>query len=209
VHRARGVNVSDREGFFAGDDPFAIARAWLDTARASEPRDPDAAALATVDAEGLPNVRVVLMRGFEANGFVFYTNYQSAKGQEIDATGRAAFVIHWKSLGRQIRARGPVARVTDAESDAYFAARPGPSRVGAWASRQSQPLAARSHLEAEIARFGELYSDDAPRPSYWGGYRLTPVEMEFWDDGAYRLHDRFRWRRSSPEQPWEVVRLNP
>ncbi len=201
--------MSDREGIFAGDDPFAIAASWLEDARASEPSDPDAAALATVDADGMPNVRVVLIRGFETDGFTFFTNYESAKGHEIAATGKAGFVIHWKSLGRQIRVRGPIAKVSEKESDAYFAERPGPSRVGAWASEQSQPLDDRATLEARIAELNERFKDAAPRPNHWGGYRIRPVEMEFWADGAYRLHDRFRWARSTPESAWKVARLNP
>jgi pyridoxamine 5'-phosphate oxidase len=199
----------EREGIFAGDDPFTLARAWMDDAVGAEPNDPDAAALSTVDAAGLPNVRTVLMRGFEPDGFVFYTNYSSAKGRELDSAGKAAFVIHWKSLRRQIRARGPVARIAPEQSDAYFSARPLQSRVGAWASRQSQPLDSRATLQDAVAEFTETLGDAPPRPDHWGGYRITPLEIEFWADGDYRLHDRFRWTRSTVTAPWDVTRLFP
>ena len=198
-----------RSGIFEGEDPFAIARRWLDEARTQEPNDPDAAALATIDADGLPNVRVVLMRGFEPDAFVFYTNRDSAKGRELDGAGKAAFVIHWKSLRRQIRARGPVSRVGDALADAYFESRPSQSRIGAWASQQSRPLASREAMLAEVDHLSAELGAAPPRPPYWGGYRIHPVEIEFWADGAFRLHDRFRWSRESPAQPWDVRRLNP
>lgn len=198
-----------RSGIFEGEDPFAIARRWLDEARAQEPNDPDAAALATVDPYGLPNVRVVLMRGFEPDAFVFYTNRDSAKGRELDAAGKAAFVIHWKSLRRQIRARGTVSRVSDDLADAYFASRPPQSRVGAWASQQSRPLDSREAMLAEVDRLSAELGETPPRPPHWGGYRIHPVEIEFWADGAFRLHDRFRWTRSGPGSPWEVDRLWP
>ena len=198
-----------RSGIFEGEDPFAIARRWLDEARAQEPNDPDAAALATVDADGLPNVRVVLMRGFEPDAFVFYTNRDSAKGRELDGAGKAAFVIHWKSLRRQIRARGTVSRVSDDLADAYFASRPPQSRVGAWASQQSRPLDSRETMVAEVERLAAELGETPPRPPHWGGYRIHPVEIEFWADGAFRLHDRFRWTRSGPGSPWEVDRLWP
>ena len=198
-----------RSGIFEGEDPFAIARRWLDEARAQEPNDPDAAALATVDADGLPNVRVVLMRGFEPDAFVFYTNRDSAKGRELDGAGKAAFVIHWKSLRRQIRARGTVSRVSDDLADAYFASRPPQSRVGAWASQQSRPLDSREAMLAEVDRLSAELGETPPRPPHWGGYRIHPVEIEFWADGAFRLHDRFRWTRSGPGSPWEVDRLWP
>lgn len=198
-----------RSDIFVGDDPFAIARDWLDAARSQEPNDPDAAALATVDADGMPNVRVVLMRGFEPDAFVFYTNYHSAKGHELDGAGKAAFVIHWKSLRRQIRVRGPVSQVAPEMSEAYFHARPLQSRIGAWASQQSQPLESRELMVAEVARLGAELGEAPPRPPHWGGYRITPVEIEFWCDGAFRLHDRFRWTRPDPETPWKVERLWP
>jgi len=198
-----------RGGIFSGEDPFALARAWLAEAEASEPNDPNAIALATVDAAGLPNVRMVLLKEIEATGFVFYTNYTSAKAQEVEAAGMAAFVMHWKSLRRQIRVRGTVERVEDSLADAYFASRSLQSRLGAWSSRQSQPLASRAGLMAEVARQTLRHGTNPPRPPFWGGYRITPLEIEFWADGAFRLHDRFRWRRESPDTPWQVARLSP
>ena len=198
-----------RSGIFAGDDPFAIARRWLDEAEATEPNDPNAVALATVDAEGRPNARMVLLKEIEPAGFVFYTNYGSVKATEIEATGQAAFVMHWKSLRRQIRVRGPVERVEGAAADAYFASRSLQSRLGAWASRQSQPLASRGALMAEVARQTARRGANPPRPPFWGGYRINPYEIEFWADGAFRLHDRFRWTRDAVSLPWKVTRLSP
>lgn len=201
--------MTDRTGIFAGDDPFALARAWLAEAEASEPNDPDAIALGTVDASGLPNVRMVLLKAIEASGFVFYTNYGSRKAQEIDGAGAAAFCMHWKSLRRQVRARGPVTRVEGPEADAYFASRSLQSRLGAWASRQSQPLASRAALLAEVAKVTARFGTNPPRPAFWGGYRLVPLEMEFWADGPFRLHDRFRWSRTDLGASWTVERLSP
>ncbi len=206
---AGGDAGGDRGGIFAGDDPFAIARAWLAEAGTAEPNDPNAIALATVDAQGLPNVRMVLLKEIGAAEFVFYTNYGSAKGQEIAASGRAAFVMHWKSLRRQIRVRGEVRREDGPEADAYFASRSLRSRLGAWASRQSQPLSSRGALMAEVARITATKGPNPPRPPFWGGFAIVPSEIEFWADGAFRLHDRFRWRRESADQPWAVRRLSP
>jgi pyridoxamine 5'-phosphate oxidase len=203
------ARLADRGGKFAGDDPFAIARAWLAEAEASEPNDANAVALATVDAGGMPNVRMVLLKEIEANGFVFYTNYESVKAQEIAGAGKAAFVLHWKTLRRQIRARGAVTRVEGPQADAYFASRSRQSRLGAWASRQSRPLRSRAALMAELARVTAQKGFDPPRPPYWGGFRITPVEIEFWSDGMHRLHDRFRWTRPAPDGPWQIVRLSP
>lgn len=205
---------AERHGIFAGDDPFALARAWLAEAEASEPNDPNAIALATVDGQGLPNVRMVLLKDIEVEGgaegaFVFYTNYGSKKAQEIDAAGTAAFVLHWKSLRRQIRVRGHVTREEGPQADAYYASRSLKSRLGAWASRQSEPLSSREHLMAEVAKISVTHGLNPPRPSFWGGFRIRPVEIEFWADGAFRLHDRFRWVRSGPGNPWSVDRLNP
>ncbi|MBC7158334.1 MAG: pyridoxal 5'-phosphate synthase, partial [Rhodobacteraceae bacterium] len=168
--------MSDRSGIFAGDDPFAIARAWLAEAERLEPNDPNAIALATVDASGMPNVRMVLLKEIEADAFVFYTNYTSAKASEIDASGTAAFVLHWKSLRRQIRVRGHVSREDGPLADAYFASRSLKSRLGAWASRQSQPLSSRSHLMAEVAKVTATHGTRPPRLPFWGGYRIAPVE---------------------------------
>jgi pyridoxamine 5'-phosphate oxidase len=201
--------MADRAGPFAGDDPFAIARDWLAAAEATEPNDPSAMALATVGPDGLPNVRMVLLKAIEADAFVFYTNYESVKAGELDATGKAALVLHWKSLRRQIRARGTVARVAGPLADAYYRSRRLPSRLGAWASRQSRPLASRAALMAEVAKVTLARGIDPPRPPFWGGYRIVPVEIEFWADGAHRLHDRFRWTRPGAGAPWEIVRLSP
>ncbi|RME14599.1 MAG: pyridoxamine 5'-phosphate oxidase [Alphaproteobacteria bacterium] len=201
--------MGDRTGIFAGDDPFVIARRWLAEAGESEINDPNAIALATVDAEGMPNVRMVLLKEIEDDAFLFYTNYGSAKAAEIEQAGKAAFVMHWKSLRRQVRVRGLVSREDGAKADAYFASRALQSRLGAWASRQSQPLASRAALVAEVARLAPKLGLNPPRPPFWGGYRIRPLEIEFWADGAFRLHDRFRWRRAGLEAPWEVVRLNP
>ena len=199
----------DRTGIFAGEDPFAIARGWLAEAEASEINDPNAIALATVDSDGLPNVRMVLLKEIEANAFVFYTNYGSKKGRELEASGKAAFVMHWKSLRRQIRVRGLVSREEGPLADAYYASRSLKSRLGAWASQQSEPLSSRTALMAEVAKATAKHGANPKRPPFWGGFRLLPLEMEFWADGAFRLHDRFRWTRANDEIPWEIKRLNP
>lgn len=203
-----------RSGIFAGDDPYALARGWLAEAEKSEPRDANAVALATVDRNGLPNVRMVLLKEIEASqikgGFVFYTNAESAKGREIEAAGKAAMVLHWKSLNRQVRLRGPVERVSDAQADAYYHSRAYQSRIGAWASKQSRPLASRRALLAEVAKIAAKYPTKPPRPPHWVGFRIRPVEIEFWADGDFRLHDRFRWTRMKPDtDAWTVQRLNP
>lgn len=199
----------DRSGIFAGEDPFVIAKTWLTEAEASEPNDPNAIALATVDQDGLPNVRMVLLKDIEPAAFVFYTNYDSAKAREIDGAGKAAFVLHWKSLRRQIRVRGLVTRESGPAADAYYASRSLPSRLGAWASKQSSKLSSRGALMAEVARQTALHGSAPTRPPFWGGYRITPLEIEFWADGAYRLHDRFQWTRLSVENSWEINRLSP
>jgi pyridoxamine 5'-phosphate oxidase len=199
----------DRSGIFAGEDPFVIAQGWLAEAEKSEPNDPNAIALATVDADGLPNVRMVLLKEIEAAAFVFYTNYTSAKAREAEGAGKAAFVLHWKSLRRQIRVRGLVSREEGAQADAYYASRSLKSRLGAWASQQSQPLSSRGALMAEVARVTAEHGLNPRRPPFWGGFRIIPLEIEFWADGAFRLHDRFRWNRPTPENAWEIHRLNP
>ncbi len=199
----------DRSGIFAGDDPFAIARAWLAEAEPAEPNDPNAIALATVDSAGMPNVRMVLLKEIEADAFVFYTNYTSRKGQEIASSGTAAFVLHWKSLRRQIRVRGVTEREEGPKADEYYASRSLKSRLGAWASDQSQPLASRAALMAEVAKVTMEQGPMPKRPPFWGGIRIRPVEIEFWADGAFRLHDRFRWTRTDSDAAWEISRLNP
>ena len=190
-------------------DPFDQARAWLAEAEATEPNDPNAIALATVDADGLPNVRMVLLKEIEPAAFVFYTNYESRKGQEIAASGKAAFVMHWKSLARQIRVRGFVSREDGPKADAYYASRSLQSRLGAWASRQSQPLSSRAALMAEVTRVTATKGPNPDRPPFWGGFRIVPLEIEFWQDGAFRLHDRIRWERAAVESGWKTTRLNP
>jgi pyridoxamine 5'-phosphate oxidase len=201
--------MDNRSGKFAGDDPFEIARQWLAEAEAQEPNDPNAIALSTVDATGLPNVRMVLLKSIDPDSFVFYTNYESAKASELDSAGKAAFVMHWKSLRRQIRVRGLVTREDGPDADAYFASRSLKSRLGAWASRQSRPLSSRAALLAEVAKVTARHGTSPKRPPFWGGYRIAPLEIEFWADGEFRLHDRFVWRRASIERPWGVQRLNP
>ena len=201
--------MSDRTGLFAGDDPFAIARAWLAEAEQTEVNDPNAIALSTVDSDGLPNARMVLLKEIEAGAFVFYTNYGSAKAQEIDQAGKAAFVMHWKSLRRQIRVRGIVSREEGPQADEYYASRSLKSRLGAWASQQSRPLTSRGALMAEVAKITAQHGPTPKRPPFWGGYRITPLEIEFWADGAFRLHDRFRWSRQEVSGTWDVTRLNP
>lgn len=200
--------MSERSGIFAGDDPFVIARRWLAEAEDSELNDPNAIALATVDSDGMPNARMVLLKDIEDAAFVFYTNYGSRKGQEILASGKAAFVMHWKSLHRQIRVRGHVVKEDGPVADAYYQSRSLKSRLGAWASDQSQPLTSRSTLVAEVAKVTLQKGTSPERPPFWGGFRVTPVEIEFWADGAHRLHDRFRWSQNL-ETKWEVTRLNP
>ena len=199
----------DRTGIFAGDDPFALAQDWLTEAEATESNDPNAMALATVGADGLPNVRMVLLKEIEPAAFVFYTNYDSCKGQELAASGKAAFVLHWKSLRRQIRVRGLVSRTEGRQADEYYASRSLKSRLGAWASRQSEPLTSRSALLAEVAKVTLAHGTNPTRPPFWGGFRIVPLEVEFWADGAFRLHDRFQWSRQSIEEQWKIARLNP
>lgn len=201
--------MEKRSGLFAGDDPFEIARRWLAEAEPAEVNDPNAIALSTVDADGMPNARMVLLKEIEADAFVFYTNYESAKAQELDGAGKAAFVMHWKSLRRQVRARGLITREDGPKADAYYASRSLKSRLGAWASAQSRPLSSRAALMAEVAKITASKGPNPPRPPFWGGYRLTPLEIELWADGDFRLHDRFQWRRAAPDAPWSVTRLNP
>ena len=197
--------------FTAASEPFRLFEEWFAEAKASEPNDPNAMALATVDADGLPDVRMVLLNQRDARGFVFFTNTGSAKGRELAAVAKAAVVFHWKSLRRQVRVRGPVEMVSDAEADAYFATRPRLSQIGAWASQQSRPLEGRFALEAAVARTTAQYGVSAvPRPPHWTGYRIRPVQIEFWHDRPFRLHDRIVFRRDTPEaEGWDKARVYP
>ncbi|MBQ0750779.1 MAG: pyridoxamine 5'-phosphate oxidase [Roseovarius sp.] len=199
----------ERDGLFAGNDPFEIARSWLAEAEKSELNDPNAVALSTVDADGLPNVRMVLLKEISEDGFIFYTNYNSAKGRELTANPKAAMVLHWKSLRRQVRIRGMVSREEGTRADEYYASRSLKSRLGAWASEQSQPLDSRGTLMAKVAKITAQKGPNPPRPPFWGGFKIAPVEIEFWADGAFRLHDRFVWRRARVGESWKIQRLNP
>lgn len=209
VNIFQGMEMTEREGIFAGTDPFEIAARWLAEAEKTEVNDPNAIALATVDDSGMPNARMVLLKEIEAGAFVFYTNYESAKARELETAGKAAFVMHWKSLRRQLRVRGTISRENGPQADEYYASRSLKSRLGAWASRQSEPLSSRAALMAEVAKVTAKLGPNPARPPFWGGYRVTPTEIEFWADGAFRLHDRFRWRRDEPGSAWQVQRLNP
>jgi pyridoxamine 5'-phosphate oxidase len=201
------LNLSD---FTEAVDPAALFEFWLEEAMGAEINDPEAMALSTVDERGLPDARMVLCKGADARGVVFYTNVESAKGRELAGQPVAAALFHWKSLRRQVRFRGAVAELTASESDAYFASRPRGSQIGAWASQQSRPLASRAVLEAAVEAYERRFGDGAiARPDYWRGFRLTPVEIEFWRDGLSRLHDRVQFKRANVEAPWERQRLYP
>jgi pyridoxamine 5'-phosphate oxidase len=194
--------------FTESPEPFELFAAWLEDATASEPNDPNAVALATVDGDGLPDVRMVLLKGFDPAGFVFYTNYESAKGRELLGNMKAAMCFYWKSLRRQVRVRGPVESVSDAEADAYYATRPRGSRIGAWASKQSRPLESRFALEKAVAEYTARYAiGNIPRPAHWSGFRIMPREIEFWHDRPFRLHDRVKFTRLG--EGWEKTRLYP
>jgi pyridoxamine 5'-phosphate oxidase len=196
--------------FTVADDPLRLFEAWLKDAVASEPRDPNAMTLATVDPDGLPNARMVLLKGVDERGFVFYTNLDSQKGQELDATPKAALVFHWKSLNRQVRVRGPVERVSDEDADTYFATRPKQAQIGAWASKQSAPLESRLAFEKAVALAAAKYAlGTVPRPPRWSGYRIEPSAIEFWQDRPFRLHDRVEFRREAPGSTWNRTRLYP
>lgn len=196
--------------FTEADEPMRLFAAWLGDATQSEPRDPTAMTLATVDSNGLPNARMVLLKGADADGFVFYTNTESQKGNELAANAKAALVFHWKSLNRQVRVRGVVERVTSEEADAYFATRPKQAQIGAWASQQSRPLESRLAFEKAIAVNAAKYAlGTVPRPPHWSGFRIVPSSIEFWHDRPFRLHDRIVFKRDKPGAPWSKTRLYP
>ncbi|MBX3583765.1 MAG: pyridoxamine 5'-phosphate oxidase [Rhizobiaceae bacterium] len=195
--------------FTEASEPFRLFSAWLEDATKSELNDPNALALATVDADGLPDVRMVLLKGLDEHGFVFYTNFESAKGREILGNMKAAMCFHWKSLRRQVRVRGPVEVVSDEEADAYFATRPRGSRIGAWASKQSRPLESRFALEKAVAEYTAKYAiGEIPRPRHWSGFRIVPSQIEFWHDRPFRLHDRVVFTRPVDGE-WKKSRLYP
>ena len=204
------MNSKTVEDFTEAAQPEPLFSAWFDEAERAEINDANAMSLATVDASGLPNVRVVLLKGLDPRGFVFYGNAESAKGQELLATPKAALCFHWKSLRRQVRVRGTVEQVTTAEADAYYASRPMGSRIGAWASQQSRPLESRDVLKKAVARFEKEFEGLNPaRPRYWTGFRVIPLEIEFWADRPFRLHDRIVFSRANPDAPWTKARLYP
>ena len=204
------MNSLKSDDFAAVDEPFLLFATWFTEAERSEPNDPNGMALATAGTDGLPNVRMVLMKGWDRDGFVFYTNRESQKGGELAANPQAAAVFHWKSLRRQVRLRGPVTPVSDAEADAYFESRPRDSRIGAWASQQSRPLESRFALEKAVAVQAAKYAvGPIPRPPYWSGFRIAPLYLEFWQDRPFRLHDRVIFRRDKPDGAWEKTRFYP
>ena len=207
IQHPNGLTSGD---FTEADEPLRLFAAWFSDATRSEPADPNAMTLATVDADGLPNARMVLLKGFDEQGFVFYTNLDSQKGRELGGAPKGALVFHWKSLSRQVRLRGPLERVEDHIADAYFASRPRLAQIGAWASKQSAPLESRMAFEKAVAfHMAKFAVGTIPRPANWSGYRLLPLIIEFWQDRPYRLHDRIEFRRGGAREPWRKTRLYP
>jgi pyridoxamine 5'-phosphate oxidase len=202
--------LTSAAGFTERDDPFTLFGEWLKDAERAEPNDPNGMALATADADGMPNVRMVLLKGFDERGFVFYTNYESQKGREILGSMKAALLFHWKSLRRQVRVRGLVEEVTKEEADTYFASRARDSRIGAWASQQSRPLESRFALEKAVAKYATKFAiGEVPRPPYWSGFRVRPLAIEFWHDRPFRLHDRVQFSRETVDGRWHKMKLYP
>ncbi len=201
-------NNFDKE-LFSGDTPFDIFKRWLTEAKEKEISDPEAMALASVDENGMPNVRIVLLRIIDKESFVFFTNYSSNKGNELLNSKKVAFNIHWKSLKRQVRVRGLIEKENGSLADNYFNDRPEGSKIGAWASRQSSELESRQELLDRWKKFKDRFQNEIPRPDFWGGFRIKPTEFEFWAEGQYRLHDRFLWKKSKNQSDWESMRLNP
>ena len=196
--------------FTLAQEPLRLFAQWLDDASKSEINDPNGVALASVDQDGMPDVRMVLLKDFDERGFTFYTNFESAKGREILGSMKAAMCFHWKSLRRQVRIRGPVEIVADAEADEYYASRPRGSRIGAWASKQSRPLESRFALEKAVAEYTARHAvGSIPRPPYWSGFRIVPQSIEFWHDRPFRLHDRVVFARKAPGEKWQTTRLYP
>ncbi len=192
------------------DEPFDKFNQWFEEAKVKEINDPNAMSLATVDKNSVPNVRMVLMKEFDQEGFVFYTNFESNKGLEIANTQSVAACFHWKAIRRSVRIRGPVKQVTEQEADDYFNSRPRDSRIGAWASQQSRPLESRFALEKAVAKYAAKFAiGNVPRPSYWSGYRIIPSYFEFWSDRPFRLHERILYTRNNDQDAWQIVRLFP
>jgi pyridoxamine 5'-phosphate oxidase len=207
IDHTAGLTLGD---FTAADEPFRLFAEWLEEAARSEPNDPNAMSVATVDADGMPDVRMVLLKGFEENGAVFYTNTDSRKGRELEGRPKAALLFHWKSLKRQVRMRGAVERVSEIEADAYFASRARLAQIGAWASKQSSPLESRLAFEKAIARYTARFAiGTVPRPPNWSGFRVIPLSVEFWEDRPFRLHERIEFQRDKVGMPWRKTRLYP
>lgn len=204
------LETMDKPGQAAADDPIALFRAWLDEATRKEPANPTAAALATTDQTGMPNVRMILLKTVDEQGFVFFTNLESRKGVELLANPKAALCFHWKSTDKQIRIQGNVTQVSDTQADQYFASRDKGSKIGAWASRQSRELESRFALEKQAAKYTARFAlSEVPRPPYWSGFRLSPVTIEFWSQRAFRLHERMLFSRKAADRPWQVAQLYP